>query len=81
MPFIYITPKVFEDSLTCGCDKSDSVRYHLRANKVDLSLLIFPRPPKGAKFKNRIRTLAAVAPAEAGSIDSTVSVVWKEVTV
>jgi hypothetical protein len=29
--------KVLEDSLTCGCDTTDSMRYHLRANKVDLS--------------------------------------------
>ena len=28
----------FEDSFTCGCDTTDSVRYHLRANKIDLSL-------------------------------------------
>jgi hypothetical protein len=35
---MYITTKLFEDSLTCGCDSTDSVRYHLRANKVDLSL-------------------------------------------
>ena len=28
----------FEDSSTCGCDTTDSVRYHLRANKIDLSL-------------------------------------------
>jgi hypothetical protein len=38
MPFIYITTKLFEDSLICGCDSTDSVRYHLRANKVVLSL-------------------------------------------
>ena len=38
MSFIYFITKGFEDSLTCGCDTTDSVRYHLRANKIDLSL-------------------------------------------
>jgi hypothetical protein len=38
MPFIYIITELFEDLFTCGCDTTDSVRYHLRANKVDLSL-------------------------------------------
>ena len=38
MPFIYITTKVFEDSLSYSCDTTDSVHYHLRANKIDLSL-------------------------------------------
>ena len=38
MSFIYLITKGFEDSFTCGCDTTDSVRYHLRANKIDLSL-------------------------------------------
>ena len=38
MPFIYITTKAFEDSLTYGCGTTDSVRYHLCGIKVDLSL-------------------------------------------
>jgi len=38
MPFIYTITKLYEDSLTCGCGSTDSVRYDLRANKVDLSL-------------------------------------------
>ena len=38
MSLIYLITKGFEDSLTCGCDTTDSVRYHLRANKIDLSL-------------------------------------------
>ena len=47
---------------------------------------VFRAPPKGGNLTNSIiqkhtRTLAAVAPAEAGSIGSTVSVVWKEETV
>jgi hypothetical protein len=41
MSFIYLIRKGFEDSFTCGCDTTDSVRYHLRANKIDLSLLKF----------------------------------------
>ena len=40
MSFIYLITKGFEDSFTCGCDTTDSVRYHLRANKIDLSLKI-----------------------------------------
>jgi hypothetical protein len=32
--------KNFEDSLTCGCDSTDSVRYHLRAKKKDLSIKV-----------------------------------------
>ena len=38
MSFIYLITKGLEDSFTCGCDTTDSVRYHLRANKIDLSL-------------------------------------------
>ena len=38
MPFIYITTKVYEDSLAYGCGTTDSVHYHLRGIKVDLSL-------------------------------------------
>ena len=34
MSFIYLIAKGFEDSFTCGCDTTDSVRYHLRANKL-----------------------------------------------
>jgi hypothetical protein len=37
MPFIYMTIKKNEDSLTCGSDETDSMRYHLRANKIDFS--------------------------------------------
>jgi hypothetical protein len=40
MSFIYLITKGFEDSFTCGCDTTDPVRYHLRANKIDLSLKI-----------------------------------------
>jgi len=40
MSFIYLITKGFEDSLACGCNKTDSVRYHLRANKIDLSLKV-----------------------------------------
>jgi hypothetical protein len=35
--FIFTTI-YFEDSFTCGYDTTGSVRYHLRANKIDLSL-------------------------------------------
>jgi hypothetical protein len=40
MSFIYLILKGFEDSFTCGCDTTDSVRYHLRAKKIDLSLKV-----------------------------------------
>jgi hypothetical protein len=35
---MYLIIKGFGDSFACGCDTTDSVRYHLRANKIDLSL-------------------------------------------
>jgi hypothetical protein len=43
MSFIYLITKGFEDSFTCGCDTTDSVRYLLRANKIDLSLKTTPQ--------------------------------------
>jgi hypothetical protein len=47
---------------------------------------IYFRAPQGGNLTNSIiqkhtKTLAAVAPAKAGSIGSTVSVAWKEETV
>ena len=49
-------------------------------------MLLLSRPPQGGNLTSSIiqktqRILAAVAPAEAGSIGSTVSVVWNEETV
>ena len=41
---MYITTKVYEDSLSYGCGTTDSVRYHLRGIKFDL-------PPLLAGFK------------------------------
>ena len=47
MSFICLITNGFEDACTCGCDKTDSVRYHLRANKIDLSLkTVVPTPLK-----------------------------------
>jgi uncharacterized protein VirK/YbjX len=57
----------------------------LQQKKKKKALTYFFAPPRGEfnkwhNTKKHTRTLAAVAPAEAGSIYSTVSVVWKEET-
>ena len=59
MPLIYITTKVFEDSLPCGSDTTNSVRYHLRASKVYLSLKL---DESGYRVDSKIARSAARVP-------------------
>jgi len=54
MSFIYLITKGFEDSFTCDWDTTDSVRCHLRANKIDLSLKKGPEHSIGRFLRSRV---------------------------